>query len=349
MPGPAICGFHGAFESDFGDPSTPMPYPVVTPKQACASLLPFPCPHCGRMCTEFSDAKTREPYHDTREERTDDGRLIVKHNNYFCPGCRKRFRIDLRGVPVKASILGVVIGAIFGQRVSSVPHAVHVLGAASRVPQNVARRVAPMQAPSRASQAALVRAPVNAAARPKAKGGDVAARASASMAAGKRAIAAGQAALKAGKVAQGKRAIASGQRALANGQAALKTSVRGDDDPFADDALADSPFQSDDPFAQPDGGDAPDDGSMSDGGSLAAANAALDDPSGWQQQDQAPSDDGGSSSPSDSGGGSGSGGGSSASGDAGTAADTSAADADAAAAALAAELAVTRGGSSFDA
>lgn len=107
LDGPSLCGFHGAFEQDFGDPSTPEPYPIVKPAKVAGVLLPFACPHCERVFAEFADPKAKEHYHDTRRELNEDGSLKVQHNNYFCPGCQKRFRIDPEGralsVPLPAT------------------------------------------------------------------------------------------------------------------------------------------------------------------------------------------------------------------------------------------------------
>ena len=91
LPGPAVCGLHGMFEENFGDPATSIPYCRVTPSRIGSSLLPFHCPRC-KTAIDFSDAAKRECYHDTRD--LDRG---AKRDNYWCPNCGLRFLLNLKG------------------------------------------------------------------------------------------------------------------------------------------------------------------------------------------------------------------------------------------------------------
>ena len=94
LPGPAVCGFWGLFDADYGDPSTPRPYPRVTPSALGGVTLPFRCPHCKRIRADFADGAEREKYHDAR-----DG-----HGNYWCPDCGGRFDLALPGAPLAAAL-----------------------------------------------------------------------------------------------------------------------------------------------------------------------------------------------------------------------------------------------------
>jgi hypothetical protein len=97
LPGPTVCGFHGLFEGDYGDPSTPTPYPRVTPSKAGSVLLPFHCPECD-FVIDFSDRDGREHYHDTRETKRG------KRDNYWCPSCGARFLLNLNGKPFEGTL-----------------------------------------------------------------------------------------------------------------------------------------------------------------------------------------------------------------------------------------------------
>ncbi len=97
LKGPSVVGFWGMFESDFGDPKTNSPYCRITPSSLGGVALPFRCPRCNEVLDQFSDSKTREKYHDTREvtAKTGDGRTaLVRRNNYWCPYCGYRFYLS---------------------------------------------------------------------------------------------------------------------------------------------------------------------------------------------------------------------------------------------------------------
>jgi len=90
LSGPEVCGFYGMFETNFGDPETPAPYARVTPSCVAGVLLPFSCPNCKTVLSQFSDPKTREHYHDDRDGR----------DNFWCPTCDVRFNLRLQGMPL---------------------------------------------------------------------------------------------------------------------------------------------------------------------------------------------------------------------------------------------------------
>ena len=89
LQGPVVCGLYGAFEADYGNPESAS-MPRVTPSRAGDALLPFRCPDCDDK-VDFSDPKRREQYHDARVV---EGR---KRDNYWCPSCGARFRLNGRG------------------------------------------------------------------------------------------------------------------------------------------------------------------------------------------------------------------------------------------------------------
>lgn len=89
IAGPSVCGFFGAFEQDYGTPPTGA-LPRVTPSRVGDAILPFNCPSCDAKI-DFSDRKKRESYHDTRVSGS------AKNDNYWCPGCAARFKLNLRG------------------------------------------------------------------------------------------------------------------------------------------------------------------------------------------------------------------------------------------------------------
>lgn len=100
---PQNCGFSHShyFEAGWGDPSTPKPYVTITPSFVGNSLLPFRCPNCKRPAQELACPKTRKKYHDQREGR----------DNYYCPECGYRFKIDLAGTPLASTLkAGATVG-----------------------------------------------------------------------------------------------------------------------------------------------------------------------------------------------------------------------------------------------
>lgn len=101
LDGPSVCGFWGMFESDFGDPQTESPYCRITPSRVGSALMPFHCPRC-KSVVDFTDPQRREDYHDTRKTL----------DNYWCPRCGYRFRLNLVGKPFKDRLSGGVASAV---------------------------------------------------------------------------------------------------------------------------------------------------------------------------------------------------------------------------------------------
>ena len=89
LSGPVLVGFGDVFDRSFGDPSTPRPYPRVTPSRVGGVLLPFPCPHCSAVRPVVVDRKKGAGYYD--DER----------GFSWCPACRKRFVVDTKGMPLE--------------------------------------------------------------------------------------------------------------------------------------------------------------------------------------------------------------------------------------------------------
>ena len=94
IPGPTLCGFFGIFEVDHGDPTTDALGLTITPSRVGGVLLPFRCPRCGEAPRALSDSAEREKYRDRRPGR----------DNYHCPLCGCRFKIDLRGTPLPEAL-----------------------------------------------------------------------------------------------------------------------------------------------------------------------------------------------------------------------------------------------------
>jgi hypothetical protein len=89
LHGPALVGFNEMFDSAHGDPKTPRikggSYLKVTPAKVGNVLLPFACPYCGAIKNEAVDPKKRKLYFDPERGFS------------WCPACRKRYVLDLRG------------------------------------------------------------------------------------------------------------------------------------------------------------------------------------------------------------------------------------------------------------
>lgn len=96
LQGPAVCGFFGAFEEDYGTPQSSA-LPRVTPTRVGSALLPFNCPSCDSKI-DFSDRKRLESYHDTRVLGT------VKKDNYWCPTCDARFVLNKKGIALNGPV-----------------------------------------------------------------------------------------------------------------------------------------------------------------------------------------------------------------------------------------------------
>lgn len=107
LPGPPVVGFHGMFEGDFGCPDTPEPLSTIVPSSKNGQLLPFACPGCDQPI-DFGSKSVRDCYHDGRRGRDANGQHVVR-DNYFCPGCGYRFKLNLRGMPLNTSTYGRVI------------------------------------------------------------------------------------------------------------------------------------------------------------------------------------------------------------------------------------------------
>lgn len=88
IPGPVLIGFAELFDTAYGDPKTPRPYPRVTPSRVGASLLPFPCPHCGEVRAEPVHPKKGEGYRDRERGYS------------WCPACRGRYVVNRSGGPL---------------------------------------------------------------------------------------------------------------------------------------------------------------------------------------------------------------------------------------------------------
>lgn len=90
LPGVPLIGFYTAFDESKGASGTPWPYPIVTPSAVGPALLPFHCPHCGAVCDELVDPKTRMFYFDKNRKFS------------WCPkaDCRGRFFVDRTGMPL---------------------------------------------------------------------------------------------------------------------------------------------------------------------------------------------------------------------------------------------------------
>lgn len=94
IEGPSLCGFHGLFESDYGDSSTPEPLCTITPSFVGNSMLPFRCPRCEKIMQALACPKTRDMFRDKRPG----------HGNYFCPDCGYRFKLNEEGTPLTSSL-----------------------------------------------------------------------------------------------------------------------------------------------------------------------------------------------------------------------------------------------------
>lgn len=90
ISGPPLCGFEFCFEEGYGDPSTPEPYARVVPSRVGRTLLPFPCPRCGKVV----EVTELEKYKDARPGR----------GNHWCPECGWRFYLDEEGVPLTTTL-----------------------------------------------------------------------------------------------------------------------------------------------------------------------------------------------------------------------------------------------------
>jgi hypothetical protein len=92
ISGPVLLGFSTLFDSAWGSPLTPKPYPKVTPSRVGDVLLPFACPWCKEVRSAVIDRKTRLGYHDKERDFS------------WCPSCRGRYVINPKGQPLSSSL-----------------------------------------------------------------------------------------------------------------------------------------------------------------------------------------------------------------------------------------------------
>ena len=92
LPGPVLLGFADFFEAAQGDPRTPQPYPRVVPSAVSGVLLPFRCPHCGKVRPEAVDPRKRGGYGDPARGFS------------WCPACGGRYVLDGRGTPLAEAL-----------------------------------------------------------------------------------------------------------------------------------------------------------------------------------------------------------------------------------------------------
>ena len=92
ISGAPLLGFADLFDGAYGNPRTPKPYPRVTPACVGGVLLPFPCPHCGKVRAQAVDPRRRAGY-------CDKGRGFS-----WCPACGGRYVLAREGVPLASSL-----------------------------------------------------------------------------------------------------------------------------------------------------------------------------------------------------------------------------------------------------
>jgi hypothetical protein len=98
IKGTPLLGFADAFDASWGNPATPKPYLRVTPSRLGDALLPFRCPGCGAVLTQFSDPGSRSCYTDPQR------------GHRWCPACGLRILLDVGGMPLPAPLLpGAVV------------------------------------------------------------------------------------------------------------------------------------------------------------------------------------------------------------------------------------------------
>lgn len=80
-----LMGFATLCDGAYGRPCAPHKLPTVAPTALGGVLLPFPCPHCGKVCPEVLDKERQAAYRDP----------IRGHS--WCPSCRGRYHLDVLG------------------------------------------------------------------------------------------------------------------------------------------------------------------------------------------------------------------------------------------------------------
>lgn len=90
IPGPALLGFAMAFDECYGK-ATRGPLPVIAPASIGGVLLPFECIHCGEVRAEVVGAQAAQFKDATR-------------GHSWCPACRGRYLLDMRGAPLAINL-----------------------------------------------------------------------------------------------------------------------------------------------------------------------------------------------------------------------------------------------------
>ena len=85
ISGPVLVGFGRLFDAAWGNPKTPGPYPKVTPSRVGDTLLPFQCPHCGKVRSVVVGKKKMRYFDPVR-------------GFSWCPGCKGRYIVNYRGM-----------------------------------------------------------------------------------------------------------------------------------------------------------------------------------------------------------------------------------------------------------
>lgn len=92
LSGPVLLGFAEVFDRAYGDPKSPRPYLTITPAAVGRSLLPFPCPRCGKSHCDAVDPRKRGGYCDPERGFS------------WCPSCGLRYKLDTKGTPLTESL-----------------------------------------------------------------------------------------------------------------------------------------------------------------------------------------------------------------------------------------------------
>lgn len=107
LPGTPVTGFFGMFEENYGKPEDG-PLSTIVPSTEKGTILPFSCPACDKAI-DFRSKKEREKFHDTRIGVSAMSGRRVKRDNYYCPYCGYRFKLNFHGNPLKTAIYGKAV------------------------------------------------------------------------------------------------------------------------------------------------------------------------------------------------------------------------------------------------